>query len=524
MGSSVREFPYDPASWLIKMESPQEKKTWLVVSVVAIALFILLRYDGLCDHCLWFDEIYSSHAASMKLSEMFPFIARDLVHPPLFYVLLNLWTSLFGDSLTALRAFPFTISLISLAPAYLLLKQLKVGPIGIATGLVFIAANGILIKYSQEVRMYSLVVGLSFASTFLFQRFFRMGKGIVALTVVNVLLLTTHYFGFVLIVSQILAVLVWQRIKMRTITLSGGASLSVVAGWLLYASGFSGEGRGLEENIGWIPIPDLFTIANSFFDFIEPIYFEMSSADFQTNPLISIPMLLLVIAAIAVVISKGGRKEIKSGEGLFPQAGIFIFGVLLTFGLSLILPYSVWGSRHLLVLFGPFVAVIAIALTSDAHGRYKLIPVATFFSIVLMAVAVGFLQPRENRHIWCAWEKFASYLDERPNQGAPVYFVDDLAAYHFWYFSRHSDARQVFLLRNDSIGPLDAAYFLPRGFEGVTKTDGIDEEGPFLVGFTAKSWDEDAEPLKTLRSRGCSPEVLEIFEANNRSAFLVRCD
>lgn len=503
----------------------RENKSHLFLIALAVIgfVFVLLRGDGLLDHCLWFDEIYSAHAASMPVSQMISFIAQDLVHPPLFYLVLNFWVSVFGDSMTSLRAFPLLFSVLSLVPSYLLMKQLKLSGFGIFAGLLFIAANGMLIKYSQEVRMYSMVVTLSILSTLLFERFFRMGKGIIALTIVNTLLFSTHYFGFVLIVAQISSVLIWQRIKIRPIAIAGFLASVPTLSWMLYVFGSIRQEGHLEQNIGWIPTPGVFAVVNSLLDFTEPIYFDAATTDLPTNPLFSIPMLLLVVVSLGLVLRKGGVDEFRVGVGLFPQLAVVSFGFVIVLALSLIMPHSIWGSRHLLVLFGPFVACVAIGLSSPAWGEFKSIPKTALCVIVLMAALFGIVQPRETRHLWCAWEKFAVFLDDRPNRTEPLYFVDDLAAYHFWYFSRSSGPRMLFLLRNDFSGPIDDAYFLPRGFEGVKSTEVIDSSRPFMMAFTAKVWNEDAEPIKQLRALGCQPEVMEIFEANRTMAFLVRC-
>lgn len=506
------------------MEEAGTNRVWWALSAVAVVLFVWLRFSGLFDQCLWFDEIYSAHAASMPLTEMFPFIARDLVHPPLFYLFLNAWTSIFGDSATSLRAFPFTISLLSIIPAYLLMKQLKVGSMGIAAGLLFFAVNGILIKYSQEVRMYCLVVLLSLTSTFLFQRFFKMGKGVIALTIVNGLLLMTHYFGFVLILSQILAIAGWQRIKVRTVLISGGLTGLALSGWLIYALSFRGEGGGLQENIGWIPAPGVFTLMNTLFDFIEPVYFDMSTADLPTNPLFSIPMLLLVLITLVVALSNGGKNQFVNGEGLFPQLGILVIGIALVLVISLAAPYSVWGTRHLLVLFGPFLAVVTLSLSWPSLGTLRAVPAVVLLTIIILSVSFSFIQPRENRYIWCGWEKFSLFLEERPKIDDRIYFVDDLAAYHFWYFSRTSGNREILLLRNEEMKAIDEAFFLPRGFDGIRKIDSVSKKTPFLIAFTAESWDEESQPLKQLVSSGCAPIVLEIYEASSLKAFLVRCE
>jgi len=53
---------------------------------LVIVLFLLARLWHLTANCLWFDEIFSLHAAEHSWRTLLPFAAADLVHPPLFYI------------------------------------------------------------------------------------------------------------------------------------------------------------------------------------------------------------------------------------------------------------------------------------------------------------------------------------------------------------------------------------------------------------------------------------------------------
>ena len=61
------------------------------------AAYVVLRLWHLTDGCLWFDEIFSVHAAEQTWSGMWSFVAQDLIHPPLFYALLKLWIGVGGE-------------------------------------------------------------------------------------------------------------------------------------------------------------------------------------------------------------------------------------------------------------------------------------------------------------------------------------------------------------------------------------------------------------------------------------------
>ena len=129
--------------------------------------YLALRLWGLADSCLWFDEIFSVHAARHAWSDILWFVAQDLIHPPLFYLLLKAWISIGGEGLCWLRLFPVVFSLLALIPFYLLCRELKLKFTTILFALVFLSVNGALIKYAQEVRMYSVLLFLSLVSIWL---------------------------------------------------------------------------------------------------------------------------------------------------------------------------------------------------------------------------------------------------------------------------------------------------------------------------------------------------------------------
>ena len=56
---------------------------------MSVTLYAVLRLWHLTDSCLWFDEIFSVHAARHDWLGMIGFVAADLIHPPLFYLLLK---------------------------------------------------------------------------------------------------------------------------------------------------------------------------------------------------------------------------------------------------------------------------------------------------------------------------------------------------------------------------------------------------------------------------------------------------
>src|SRR6185436_3134035 len=104
-------------------EARENNSRSLLVTVAVAALFIALRLWRLSASCLWFDEIFSVHAARHGWAELLRFAAADIIHPPLFYLLLKIWISLGGESLLWLRLLPALVSIAAIIPFLLLCRE-----------------------------------------------------------------------------------------------------------------------------------------------------------------------------------------------------------------------------------------------------------------------------------------------------------------------------------------------------------------------------------------------------------------
>ena len=144
---------------------PGVDRTLVVVTVVAVVVGTVLRF--LPRSALWLDEALTVNISTLPLGDIAGALERD-GHPPLFYYLLNLWTSIGGTSDWWVRALAGVISLLSLPLAYLagrrVAERTGAGPLGVRrTGLIALGAMAMLpygIRYGAETRMYSLAITL----------------------------------------------------------------------------------------------------------------------------------------------------------------------------------------------------------------------------------------------------------------------------------------------------------------------------------------------------------------------------
>jgi mannosyltransferase len=142
------------------MHSNKNKK--LLIGILILALGI--RFIGL-NQSLWMDEAISATVAKgFTLKGIITSFIYSDTHPPLYYLILRIWSLLFGFSEISLR-FPSLI--FALLTVYLVYKvgSLWNGKTGLYAALLM-ALSPLHIYYSQEARMYSLTTFLVTLSSY----------------------------------------------------------------------------------------------------------------------------------------------------------------------------------------------------------------------------------------------------------------------------------------------------------------------------------------------------------------------
>jgi uncharacterized membrane protein len=138
-------------------------KKLLLIFIIAF----LIRLVAL-NQSLWLDEAITAQVVKEFewLGILSKFLPYDF-HPPLYYLLMKFWTSIFGYSEIALRMPSVIFSLATGWVIYLICRRQKkfVEPLW-AT--VFFLFNPLIIYYSQEARMYMFAVFLLTMSLFYF--------------------------------------------------------------------------------------------------------------------------------------------------------------------------------------------------------------------------------------------------------------------------------------------------------------------------------------------------------------------
>lgn len=189
--------------WLDRLP-PWVSMGGLCVVLMAISAYLRTRYIG---GQFWMDEALSVGIASHPLTAI-PGVLRHDGSPPLFYLLLHIWMSVFGSSESATHAMSLTFSLLTIPVGMWAGWSLFGRRAGVMAAVLF-AFSAFLTQYSQETRMYALMglLGLLAATAFVHAFVFRRRKYLILFAVAQALMLYTHAWGIFFGVGAAIALL-----------------------------------------------------------------------------------------------------------------------------------------------------------------------------------------------------------------------------------------------------------------------------------------------------------------------------
>ena len=139
----------------------KKKLLWWVPTLAAIVFVALACLN--VGTAIWYDEAYSAYLIRGSYAQIWEMTSID-VHPPFYYFCLKTWSLIFGTSDVALRLMSVCFAAIGIVLAYFWLRRwFSEEAAGVAT--FALVLSPLLVRYSQEMRMYGLVFAIVMAAT-----------------------------------------------------------------------------------------------------------------------------------------------------------------------------------------------------------------------------------------------------------------------------------------------------------------------------------------------------------------------
>jgi mannosyltransferase len=163
-----------------------------LVALMALSAFLRSRYLG---GQYWMDEAITTGVSLHKLSAI-PGVLRHDGNPPLYYMMLHVWMSVFGSTETATHAMSLLFGVLTIPAGGWAAWSLFGRRAGIMAALLF-AFNAWLTAYAQETRMYELMglLGVLATAGFLQGFVYRRRRFLWLFAAALALMLYTHSWG-----------------------------------------------------------------------------------------------------------------------------------------------------------------------------------------------------------------------------------------------------------------------------------------------------------------------------------------
>lgn len=331
---------------------------------VGLILLVLLSYwlrSKALDAKFWIDEGLSAGIASHPLTDI-PGLLRQDGSPPLYYLLLNVWSSIVGgDGEVRLHAMSLLFALLIVPTAFWAANSLFSRRAGWGCA-ALAAVNPFLTYYAQETRMYSLValLGLVSIATFALVYAERRRGALPFFAVFTALLLYTHNWGLFFAAGTFIAfvmfVVMARGPKRKALLLDGlygyGGVLLLYAPWLptlAYQASHTGA--------PWSRSPKLEDILNSLQTLGGGATIAFAGA---------------AVAAAGVATFWRSKEQTAQRNAMLGIVVAGLSAIALAWLSSQVSP--AWASRYFAVFVGPVILFMGVGLTR--YGRLGLIVLA----------------------------------------------------------------------------------------------------------------------------------------------------
>lgn len=283
----------EPAPLLEPKESWFDKNR-LEIGVLAVVLLgaFALRFINMNRTSLWFDESFDLYVAyERSFIQTLWYSDPYLIHPPLFFPVMNLWMHLIGPGEFSVRFFSVLMAMITLVLFYFMARH-WLGKKLALTATALLAVSSLHLYWSQSIRPYSyftLLVVINMALAYYVSEKPLQNRRWLFYGLSAALLVYTHYLAFHLVFAQALF-LVIVLFKERKALLRLGITLALVAlSFLPYFPNFLEQARLGSSTGGYAA-----TSPRQFLEVIEGLssYFVPASLAFVSGALF-LPLYLL---------------------------------------------------------------------------------------------------------------------------------------------------------------------------------------------------------------------------------------
>lgn len=422
----------------------------MIAAVVAYAGF---TFAHISSWSIWFDEAFTAYLVRFNYLDIARYTATD-VHPPLYYWVVKLWTSMWGTSELAFRSLSMIFGVAAIVLGFILVRKLF-GKQAAILGAWLMALSPMFIRYGEEARMYTMVTAIVFAATYVLVRATETNarKYWIWYGILISLGMWTHYFAAL----AWLAHWVWRYLSLRVVDGVRGKKLRqqffakewiwthvlAIGVFILWAP-FMLRQLGIIQMGFWIPAVSTHTFANYFTNIL--FYLD------QQQVLSWFALLYAVILVLSAILIYRAYRQMHRGKD---RKSLLLLGSLafappvLLFVASMPPLKSSFVERYLIPASAALMLLLAVVIVRGARTSRR--KTSIFLVILLLAsFAIGINRVyyygnyNKNSGTSIRTKELIEQISVKAKPGEPLIATDPWVFYEAVFYT--SDAHPVYFL------------------------------------------------------------------------------
>ncbi len=392
------------------------QQRWQLIGLIALAY--LLRLYHLNAQSMWFDETLSALFAWLPLDAAIQAMLQEgLHHSPLFYILLRPFAA-GGFNEFCLRFLPAALGVLSV-PLIAQIGRMIVGArIGMLAAILLVVSpfHG---WYSQEARMYTLLIASALGAMAFFVRALRASrlKNWLGMAMFTAIGFNTHHFAFFIPLVQFMFIIVmlkrYHSLLRPWIGAQLLAGLSLIP-WLVIVVNWGHFYFGSASNLPATALDLLQTFWN----------FSIGYTEYIT------PFVIVALSLFLLLLILGTRSTLRANDGWL----LLLWAVVppaMTFLISFRLPMYI--DRYISLSLSPFLLLVANGISSVRPQQLRLATAG--LSISAMLVGLGRVYYDTSVYDRADWRSVGAYLEANAKAGDVIttWNYQDMVPFMFYY-------------------------------------------------------------------------------------------
>jgi hypothetical protein len=423
---------------------------WLVPCAIGL-LALGLRLMGISRYGFDGDEIFSLQAADSTWGHLLSTSIHDKSHPPLFYAALKLWIYLGPADEYWVRVLSVILGVALVPVAFAICREIRLDGSDAVIVLLLLAMNGLLISLSQHARMFVLLELSAAISIVMFIRFVKaLGswRSLSLLTLANVFLVYSHYWGWFVILAEFLIVCSLIREKVVLFILSVSAVAVCFLPWAAAVAAASTRDEKLIGQIAWMGsgVQGAKDYALLFGIFDGP-------TDFSHATTIGIILFATPIVVFTVQLVKKAKLRVADSQSPLFWTILIVTPLLLTSMAGYLTEQNLWATRHLSIVALSYFILVGLSLAALPTVFLKVLFRCALLAWAIVGSGTSLAETDKKLH----WETIAQAI--AAGDAVPIYASDYFIICPLEYHLAHLTGRITTVHEEPDLKRIDAERF-----------------------------------------------------------------